>query len=548
MQLLDFYKARFGTAVKRQGNGWNGPCPLCGGEPGKSDRFVVWPERSESLGETCASKGINGIWACRQCGASGDTIAYLMKVDGLDFKAALAELGIEGGRPVYRQRRAPSEPRSSSAWEPRQWSLPTLTWSDYAAKLQAEAEERIWQQDQALHWLATRGIDAQAVRAYRIGYLSAEGSKYPGRWRARAALGLEPRTGDDGKVREKIFIPRGIVIPTIAADGRVMNLRIRRHREDLREHSPKYLELEGSCRAPLLLRSSGQPALAAYFVTEAELDAMLIHHSSGGVVGALAVRTNRGKPDASAHRLLRECVRVCIALDYDDAGAEGVDFWEKTYASALRWPTPEGKDPGDAFRLGVDMREWIAAALPASIALPKSTDLHGDSLSCPATSEQVQEQNGQMDPLPSGQMNWGGGAAPENSGKPSKEKNRRKRTSSVGRPDIKRASKGYFTPQEYEAIVAALPSYLSFTDIYLDACSVWLEWRSVPVTFVKLWGTDGRCTGFEWCVDEDWRGRFPQRYTDFQRCVHQFWSVHHWLLSLHSDSEITADNFFHIWG
>ena len=154
MQLLELYQSRFGAAVKRQGNGWNGPCPLCGGEPGKSDRFIVWPNRAESLGETCASHSITGIWSCRQCGASGDTIAYLMKIDGLDFKAALAELGIEGGRPAHRRRRALAEPRrvdAAPAWTPREWPEPSDVWCAYAAKLLAEAEERIWKQPAALN-------------------------------------------------------------------------------------------------------------------------------------------------------------------------------------------------------------------------------------------------------------------------------------------------------------------------------------------------------------------------------------------------------------
>lgn len=111
MTLLDYYKSRFGEAVKRQGGAWNGPCPLCGGEPGKSDRFMIWPDRAENLGEVCAQNGLKGIWLCRQCGASGDTIAYLTKVEGMGFKAALAELGIEGRRPSFRRRRAPTEPR-----------------------------------------------------------------------------------------------------------------------------------------------------------------------------------------------------------------------------------------------------------------------------------------------------------------------------------------------------------------------------------------------------------------------------------------------------
>lgn len=327
MQLLDYYQSRFGTAVKRQGGAWNGPCPLCGGDPGKSDRFMVWPDRTENLGEACATHNVAGIWSCRQCGASGDTIAYMMKVDGLDFKAALAELGVEGSRSSHRRRRAPTEPRAySSVWTPRECPEPCAVWCDYAAKLLAEAEERIGQEAQALRWLAGCGISKEAIRAYRIGYLPTESNRYPGRYRARSAFGLEPRIGDEGKVRTKLFIPRGIVIPSLAADGRVINLRIRRHKEDLGERSQKYMEVEGSCKAPLILRLSRPDPLAAYFVTEAELDAILIHHATGGVVGSVAVRTNRGKPDITAHARLRECVRICVALDYDGPGADGVEF------------------------------------------------------------------------------------------------------------------------------------------------------------------------------------------------------------------------------
>ncbi len=519
MQLLDFYTGRFGTAVKRQGNGWNGPCPLCGGEPGKSDRFVVWPERSESLGETCASRGITGIWSCRQCGASGDTIAYLMKVDGLDFKAALAELGIEGGRPSHRRRRAPAELRSTS-WEPRQYPAPSRLWSEYAAKLLDEAEERIRREEQALRWLVSRGIDARAVKAYRIGYLPAEGGKYPGRWRSRSALGLEPRVGDDGKLRDKIFIPRGIVIPTLAADGRVLNLRIRRRKEDLNERSPKYLELEGSCKGPLLLRPVGQPSLSAVFVTEAELDAMLIHHVSGGVVGAVAVRTNRGKPDAPAHTLLRNCVRICIALDYDEAGAEGVDFWEKTYSSALRWLTPEGKDPGDAFRLGVDIREWIAAALPDSIALPDA---------------------GQADTLSSGRLENGGKGPVEAPPLPAEESiSDRMRTSEPG--GLQDTSEALFTADELSLLRAALPAYLLLEDVPPAVRRAFLLWRGARIRFCKIAGG-----GFSWDYDRSWARSHADRFEAFWRFQDKSTVLWEWL-SAHVETEISSRNVLHIWG
>ena len=542
MQLLDLYTSRFGAAVKRQGGAWNGPCPLCGGEPGKSDRFMVWPDRAESLGETCASHNITGIWSCRQCGASGDTIAYLMKIDGLDFKSALAELGIEGGRPSHRRRRAPAEPRrvAASAWTPREWPEPSEAWSVYAAKLLAEAEESIWKQPHALRWLAARGITEEAVRCYRIGYLPAESTKYPGRYRARSALGLSPRTGDDGRVRTKLFIPRGIVIPTFASDRRVINLRIRRHKEDLQpmpggKLPPKYLELEGSCKAPLLLRSSRPGPLAVYFVTEAELDAMLIHHATGGVVGALAVRTNRGKPDAAAHARLRDAVRICIALDYDDPGADGVDFWERAYPTSLRWPTPEGKDPGDAFKLGVDIREWVAAALPPSIALPPPTPGH-------------------MDTLPSGPLDVGGGAEPETaspkkgSGPAGLSAQMRTRVEKGATPSAWAwAVEDAFTSDELCRLRATLPSYLPLDLVPEDVARAYLLWRGAPVTFSKFRDENGDSLGFSWDRDYTWCRKNSDRFEAFWRFQNGSPVLWQWM-SDHPEMKITSENLLHIWG
>ena len=78
--LLDFYRFRFGQAIKRQGNGWNGPCPLCGG----TDRFTVFP--AQAGGELCQKHGIDGPWACpRGCGKGGDVISWFMEVEGLSL-------------------------------------------------------------------------------------------------------------------------------------------------------------------------------------------------------------------------------------------------------------------------------------------------------------------------------------------------------------------------------------------------------------------------------------------------------------------------------
>lgn len=142
--MLENYRHRFGSAVKAQGNGFNGPCPLCGGEPGKSDRFIIWPDREHDLGHTCAVNHIPGVCYCRQCRFTGDSIKYLMEIEGLSFREACAELGISNAPVRLRHRPAPREPRAESCtFTPQAWELPTEKWVAYATKLQAEAEQEI---------------------------------------------------------------------------------------------------------------------------------------------------------------------------------------------------------------------------------------------------------------------------------------------------------------------------------------------------------------------------------------------------------------------
>jgi len=562
MQLLDRYRSRFGQAVKRQGNGWNGPCPLCGGEPGKSDRFMVWPERSDNLGEACAKNGISGIWSCRQCGASGDTIAYLTKIDGLTFKEALGELGIEPTRMPWRRRRAPVEPARIPAWEPKYPGAPSTQWQEHALKLVETASQNIWNFPQALKWLAARGISEDAVKSYRLGYLAEESQKHHGRFRPRKAFGLPSKTGQDGKVHDKLFIPRGIVIPTFSASGEVLNLRIRRHKTDLQERAPKYMELEGSSHGAFFLQSSQPLHLGVYFITEAELDAMLIHHVSGGVVGAVAVRTNRGKPDARCHPTLEAAARICIALDYDQAGAEGCDFWEENYSTCVRWPTPEGKDPGDAFALGVDIREWIEASLPASVRLPdKEGAAHGSSIT--QVNQGVQEAvgNGHVEACPSGQDNLGGGASPDSENEkgnwPSKA--RAKIHARAMAADWSReicrweqtqpkpfpwASEADFTANELGALQHALPKGMPLDMVWLDVAVIWLLWRFLPVTYWSEKNGNGDCVRFGWeFPDKLWH---EDRFLIFWRYQQTSRALWRWL-SDHPASRINAKNLLHLW-
>lgn len=188
------------------------------------------------------------------------------------------------------------------------------------------------------------------------------------------------------------------MIPTFEGDE-LINLRIRRPNQDIREREDgtrpaKYLELSGSCSKPmLLLPEGGNPNLRAFVVVEGELDAILCHHAADRRIGAVPIRSNQTKPDTVAHGQLRNAVCILLALDYEDSGAGivGLEWWLSTYAACLRWPTPEGKDPGNAFEMGVDIREWLDGGLPETISL--------------------MPQGVQLDTLSSGSVSLGGGGA-----------------------------------------------------------------------------------------------------------------------------------------
>ncbi|MFT4301688.1 MAG: hypothetical protein QM579_08035 [Desulfovibrio sp.] len=515
-KLLDFYRARFPgeKVIRRQGrDGWNGPCPLCTGDAGKSDRFMVWPERRERgsnrRGPVCIEHDIPGIWSCRRCGAGGDSIAYLVKCEGMEFKEACAELGIEVKASERTWRRsAPKEP-VHSAWRPTTWELPGEKWTEYAGKLVSEAHSHLMGLG-GNQWLSARGIGLPEIEAYKLGLLTAENDRIPGRIRLRSVLGLEPKIDDNGKTKTHMLIPRGIIIPTFDTAGRVIAVRIRRHKPDYTHTLPdgtvsakaKYLALEGSCRGPFLLKSSLPPELAVYFIVEAELDAMLIHAMSGGVVGTLGLRSNRIKPDSVSYPLLQAASRVCLALDYDAAGAQAIEWWTNSFnSSARRWPTPIGKDPGDAFAQGADLRQWIAEALPPSVTLPgQGADLSGGSIAQNAYDHQAPTECGHMDSFSSG-LDCGGGWASPTACTPEKKEvatsepasEKEAESSSAENTlhlwDAEGGTAESLDEQDRVALESMLSGYspLSLIPIYVGRAA--LVWRHCPqIIYVKGYG------------------------------------------------------------
>lgn len=346
MNLLNIISGQiqFKRVGGKNGGEYAGACPWCGdgGKGSGSDRFHVWPEQ-----------GRGGTYWCRQCGKAGDAIRYLTDHDGLSFKEACANLNLDPAVLLPKSGAIPA------GWKPRPAASPADVWQEHARKFVDYCHERLLERPDELAWLAERGIEAEMVEKYRLGWNPSHA------WREGESWGLKMERKPDGRLK-KLWLPRGLVIPMIEADGSVHRLRIRQP-----DQSPRYLVVPGSGREPLLSREA-----EAIFVVESELDAILLDGRAGDIVGVVAMGNDSAKPTERLYPVLQQALYIGVALDSDQPkynpekermdmpGVRSSIWWLQQFNQAIRVPVVGGKDPGDAFRDGVDLRTWVLAALP----------------------------------------------------------------------------------------------------------------------------------------------------------------------------------------
>ncbi len=321
-------------------------CPGCDGE----DLFLLWPEQ-----------GKLGTYWCRQCGKAGDAIQFLWDFEGLSFKAACAAMGQE-----LAQDRTPSTPRQRErGWRPLPINSPGDRWQEKAAKLVDWSHKHLLSCPEQLQWLAARGIGLETVKASRLGWNTGEKGK--DLWRARDPWGLPEVLNEKTRRPKPLWLPRGLVIPCLDQSGAVLRIRIRRP-----EGEPRYYVVPGSNAVPLYLARSRSVAV----VVESELDALAVFEAAGDLVGAYAIGNSSAKPDSETFARLQELPLILIATDFDEpdqrgqrAGSKAASWWVENFPQSERWPVPIGKDPGEAFMAGTDLRTWIRTGLPPALAL-----------------------------------------------------------------------------------------------------------------------------------------------------------------------------------
>jgi hypothetical protein len=302
-------------------------------------------------------------------------IQYLIEFERMSFPAACRQVGRD--LPEQQEGRTPQSKRPSGEnWKPEAPAEPVEAWCEHAAKFVTWCHEQLLEagdgEDSPLGYLQRRGITRESAIRFRLGWNP--GQKGKDQYRAREAWGLETLLKPDNKPK-KLWLPIGLVIPRMIGD-KVLRIRIRipEARRTVDFSTPYYV-VPGSNAETFVVEST----TGAYFIIEAELDGILVAQEAGDLTGVMAMGNSSAHPTESAHRLLIDALHIANALDYDpdvdgkgnyvNPGGKGWLWWKKHYAHAERWPVPVGKDPGDAFKAGCNIRDWVKEGLPPIFAM-----------------------------------------------------------------------------------------------------------------------------------------------------------------------------------
>lgn len=311
------------------GGEYHSHCPACGGD----NRFMFWPNQ--------------GRYWCRQCDTKGDSIQFCRDFMNMDYRTACAKLGIE-------PKLSSSYPKklNKPKFSPTPVGFPSDLWQKKASEFMWKCHHNLLHSVDALNLLSERGFSLESMQSFCLGWNTLNQSIALNEW------DLPLTFKEDGQER-RLWLPKGIVIPT-KSEGQAIKLKIRRSDWNEADYLPKYAEVSGSIKAPSIY---GDVNTKVAVIVEAELDAMLIQQYSSDLCCCIAIGGAGKKPDLNTDCLLRAMSILFFALDFDEAGKKAFQFWKSTYPTLHPWPVPSGKSPGDALKLGIDLRKWIMFGL-----------------------------------------------------------------------------------------------------------------------------------------------------------------------------------------
>ena len=238
-------------------------------------------------------------WYCFGCGARGDVLDFVQRIEGLSLPEAIRRL--DASPPTTSPvRHTTRERRNRHAVAPPDPALLTAAVRHYAGELRRSREARAY--------LASRGVGMDTAARLGLGYAPGERLR-----RALASAGFA-----DARIRESGLLAgsgerfAGMVVVPEVIGGSVRWLAGRAIDPD---RSPRFQALPGPKPVLGLGRLGHTPPWAV--VAEGVFDWLLL--SEWGLPACAALGTQGMERVAAA---LRGCPRVFLAFDHDNAGRE----------------------------------------------------------------------------------------------------------------------------------------------------------------------------------------------------------------------------------
>jgi DNA primase len=326
LMMVEQKGLQYKRVASTHGGEYHSSCPECGGR----DRFIIQPNRP--------MKNCLGYYSCRKCRIYGDSIKFATVFFGMSFKEAQEYIGATINYENTREMRSSIKKRIVSS----KIVSPSRIWKDRAIHFVERAHQPILSQPQALDWLNRRGISIETIKNRKIGWNNQEMFLDKGEWGIMA---------DDDK-NTKLWLPQGIVIPTLDKDGSVQKIKVRRVKND---SYGKYIIISGSSNGLSII---GDRSLKTMIIVESELDAYALHQEISDLALVIAIGSNIKNPDNIVNFYAQNC-DVIVCPDNDDGGNAMQRKWKELYPNSMIYPTPFGKDIGEAIEQGLKIRPWI---------------------------------------------------------------------------------------------------------------------------------------------------------------------------------------------
>jgi DNA primase len=285
--------------LKKRGRNYVGLCPF---HDEKTPSFVVSPEKQ--------------IFHCFGCGASGDVVKFIMRIEDIDFKTAVKELAKEAGIPAPRFSKTIKDNTSERN---RLKEVMKLIHNFFRTQLN----------DGVISYLKNRGVSEQSIERFGIGFAPNNSEKLLN-YAKEKSISVEElqktglvRSDDNGRVRayfwNRVIIPifdlRGDIV---AFGGRIFG-----------KGEPKYLNspdtvlfTKGNLLYPVNIAKNGIRKKRSVIVVEGYFDALILQQE--GIDNAVS-SMGTSFTDAQAKLIKRFADVAYFLYDDDAAGVKGAE-------------------------------------------------------------------------------------------------------------------------------------------------------------------------------------------------------------------------------